>query len=200
MATPQPFDASALERFAAALGWQAPTFDSLPWIGHRSADTRRRIPPLAVGLPSMNRPALQVVTPQILVVSRDSTPSDDRIQARTDQLNLVATSCRRRIRELDDFARSEGFHVNPASERTFWRFFERHPFGAQPGFVLLDNGNLRATWGDMKPTHIGLQFLPNDQIQYVIFARPPLLSRRDARPRAGRGCEHPEAAGGLRAR
>ena len=87
--------------------------------------------------------------------------------------NGVTTSCRRRIRELDAFARSEGSHVNPASERTFWRFFSQHPFGAEPGLVLLDSGNLRAIWGDMKPTHVGLQFLPNDQIQYVIFARPP---------------------------
>ena len=113
------------------------------------------------------------MTLRVLVVSRDSTPSDDGIQARTDRLNGVARSCRRRIRELDDFARREGFRVNPASERAFWRFFERSPFGAPPGLVLLDNGNLRATWGDMKPTHVGLQFVPNDQIQYVIFARPP---------------------------
>ena len=121
----------------------------------------------------MNWPAVQVITPQIPVVSWDSTPSDDGIQARTDQLNRVATSCRRRIRALDDFARSEGFRVNPTSERTFWRFLGRSPFGAEPGLVLLDNGNLRATWGDMRPTHVGLQFLPNDQIQYVVFARPP---------------------------
>lgn len=170
MATPQPFDPSALERIAAAFGWQAPAFDPLPWIGHGSADTHQQIPPLVAGMPSINRPAVRATTPQIPLVSWDSTPSDDGIQARTDQLNRVATSCRQRIRELDDFARSEGFRVNAASEHTFWRFFERYPFGAQPGLVLLDNGNLRATWGDMKPTHIGLQFLPNDQIQYVIFA------------------------------
>lgn len=85
----------------------------------------------------------------------------------------MITSCRRRIRELDAFARSEGSRVNPASERAFWRFLRRSPFGAEPGLALLDNGNLRATWGDMKPTHTGLQFLPNDQVQYVVFARPP---------------------------
>ena len=97
--------------------------------------------------------------------------------------NGVTTSCRRRIRELDAFARSEGSRVNPASEHTFWRFFTHHPFGAEPGLVLLDNGNLRAIWGDMKPTHVGLQFLPNDQIQYVIFARPP----SSPKVRRGRG-------------
>ena len=120
----------------------------------------------------MNRPVRQVMTSHVLELSSDSTPSDG-IQARMGQLNHVATSCRRRIRELDDFARSEGFRVNPASKRTFWRFFERCPFATQPGLVLLDNGNLRAVWGDMRPTHVGLQFLPNGQIQYVLFARPP---------------------------
>ena len=91
-------------------------------------------------------------------------------------MNGIARSCRRRIRELDDFARIEGLHVNPASERAFWDFFKLHPFGAMPGLVLLDNGNLRATWGDIRPTHVGLQFLPNEQIQYVVFARPPSSS------------------------
>ena len=111
--------------------------------------------------------------PKTRRVSRESTLSDDGIQARTEQLNRVATSCRRRIRELDDSARSEGSRVSAASEHTFWRFLGRSPFGAQPGLALLDNGNLRANWGDMQPTHVGLQFLPNDQIQYVVFARPP---------------------------
>ena len=173
MATPQPFDPSALDRFAAALGWQAPALDLLPRIGRAFPDIRRRILPLRVGLPPTNQPALHGMTLRVLMVSRDSTPNNDEIQAQRDQLNSVARSCRRRIRELDDFARSEGFHVNPASERAFWRFFERRPFGAPPGLVLVDNGNLRATWGDMRPTHVGLQFLPNEQIQYVVFARPP---------------------------
>ena len=114
--------------------------------------------------------------PQIRVVSGVWTLSDDGIRARTDQRNRVATSCRQRIRELDHCARSEGGRVNPTSEYTFWRFLGRSPFGAKPGLVLLDNGNLRATWGDMRPTHVGLQFLPNDQIQYVVFARPPSSS------------------------
>ena len=184
MATPQPIDPSALDRYAAALGWPAPALDSLPRLGSGFPDTRVRIPPLLAGVPSKNLPAVRVTTPPVLVVSWDSTPSDDGTQARTDQLNRVATSCRRRIRELDDFARSEGFRVNLASEYTFWRFFERYALGAQPGLVLLDNGNLRATWGDMKPIHIGLQFLPNDQIQYVIFARsssPPGVIRGHGR-------------------
>ena len=171
MATPQPFDPSALERFAAALGWQAPAFDLLPGIRRGSADSRQQ--PLAVSLRPESHPVGNVVPPQIRVVSGKWTLSDDGIRARTDQLNRVASSCRQRIRELDDFARSEGARVNPASEHTFWRFLGRSPFGAEPGLVLLDSGNLRAIWGDMKPTHIGLQFLPNDQIQYVVFAQPP---------------------------
>jgi len=33
----------------------------------------------------------------------------------------------------------------------------------------VDNGNLRATWKDEKGNHVGLQFLGNRFIQYVIF-------------------------------
>ena len=50
MATPQPFDPSALDRFAAALGWQAPALDLLPRIGRAFPDIRCRILPLRVGL------------------------------------------------------------------------------------------------------------------------------------------------------
>ncbi len=172
MATPQPFDPSALERFAAALGWKAPAFDLLSGIRRGSADARRQ--PLAV---IENPPAGTEILPRRLVVSMESTLADSGIHAWTDQLNSVAMSCRQRIRELDDFARGEGSRVNPASEDTFWHFLLRNPFGAEPGLVLLNSGNLRAIWGDMRPTHVGLQFLPDNQIQYVVFARSPSSPR-----------------------
>ena len=37
--------------------------------------------------------------------------------------------------------------------------------------VLMDNGNLRAVWKDEKGTHLGLQFLGEGMVQYVIFKR-----------------------------
>ena len=37
--------------------------------------------------------------------------------------------------------------------------------------VLMDNGNLRVVWKDDSGTHIGLQFLGGQVVQYVVFKR-----------------------------
>ena len=37
--------------------------------------------------------------------------------------------------------------------------------------VLLENGNLRAVWKGENQAHIGLQFLDEQLVQYVLFAR-----------------------------
>ena len=35
----------------------------------------------------------------------------------------------------------------------------------------MDNGNLRAVWKDGHESHLGLQFLGESMVQYVIFKR-----------------------------
>lgn len=74
-----------------------------------------------------------------------------------------------RIETLRADAQQDGFRLNPASERDFWRFIRSEPFIRKGSLVLLDNGNLRAMWKDQDGTHIGLQFLGGRVAQYVIF-------------------------------
>ncbi len=78
---------------------------------------------------------------------------------------------RNRIEALHNDAALDGFVVNDASERDFWSFVKSMPFGGRAEVVLVDNGNLRAIWDGDDGSHIGLQFLGNRTLQYVIFRR-----------------------------
>ena len=74
-----------------------------------------------------------------------------------------------RIEALRSDAVLDGFAVNETSERDFWSFVKSVPFGIKAQVVLVDNGNLRAIWDGADGSHIGLQFLGDRMVQYVIF-------------------------------
>lgn len=74
-----------------------------------------------------------------------------------------------RIETLRSDAALDGFSLSKASERDFRAFIKSAPFIKKGNLVLMDNGNLRAAWKDNEGNHIGLQFLGNRSIQYVIF-------------------------------
>ena len=76
-----------------------------------------------------------------------------------------------RINNLEEQAATEGYFLNSGSKETFQRFFQKNPFIRLGRLVLLENGNLRAVWKDKNGSHIGLQFLDNLSIQYVLFKR-----------------------------
>ena len=78
---------------------------------------------------------------------------------------------RNRIEELRSDAQLDGFAMNEASEVDFWSFIESISFAQKAGLVLLDNGNLRAVWKGENGSHLGLQFLGNRLVEYVIFKR-----------------------------
>jgi len=76
-----------------------------------------------------------------------------------------------RIEVLRSEASIDGFSVNAASEEDFWSFVKSISFAQKAGLVLLDNGNLRAVWKGENGSHLGLQFLGNRLVEYVIFQR-----------------------------
>ena len=78
---------------------------------------------------------------------------------------------RNRIEVLRSDAQLDGFAMNEASEEDFWSFIESISFAQKAGLVLLDNGNLRAVWKGENGNHLGLQFLGNRLVEYVIFKR-----------------------------
>ena len=76
-----------------------------------------------------------------------------------------------RIELLRSEAELDGFTVNKASEEDFWLFVRSASFVHKAEVVLVDNGNLRAVWGGEDSSHLGLQFLGNRLVEYVIFKR-----------------------------
>ena len=78
-----------------------------------------------------------------------------------------------RIRALIAESEAEGSFFHSASLAAFRRFVSQYPSMARGRLALMDNGNFRAVWKGDRDTHLGLQFLPDGRIQYVIFTRRP---------------------------
>lgn len=76
-----------------------------------------------------------------------------------------------RLKFLQDEAVHDGYVLNPASEVDFWQFVRSAPDIRRGNLVLMDNGNLRAIWKDEQGTRLGLQFLGEGMVQFVIFKR-----------------------------
>jgi hypothetical protein len=75
----------------------------------------------------------------------------------------------KRIGELARFGAFEDILLNEASENDFWTF-ERSPEFTRPaGLALMENGNLPAVWKGNNGDHIGLHFIGDRTVNYVIF-------------------------------
>lgn len=72
---------------------------------------------------------------------------------------------------LREEAAEEGILFNENSRRDFWRFIEMIPFPRRGRLFLMDNGDLRAVWDDNEDNLVGIQFLGNSSVRYVIFKR-----------------------------
>lgn len=100
--------------------------------------------------------------------------------AKTKRAQADRLAYRMRIATLCDDAKRDGYVLNPASEHDFWQFVRAGPLMRKGNVVLMDNGNLRAVWKDGSGTHIGLQFLGGQVVQYMVFkqrAAASLVSR-----------------------
>ena len=80
-----------------------------------------------------------------------------------------------RIEELRGFAEGDEDiePVNEDSIRDFWRFMGAQGFSRRAGLVLLDNGNLRAVWRDNAGSNVGLEFMGDGTVLYVMFKPYP---------------------------
>lgn len=88
---------------------------------------------------------------------------------------------RGRIAELKKDAALDGISMNHSSEREFWTFLGAQGFFRKGALFLLDNGNLRAVWKNKGGDQIGLQFLGNKTIQYVMFKHRNPLAKNISR-------------------
>lgn len=95
------------------------------------------------------------------------------LKAKQALAHSLALEMKRRVSFLKAEARSEGDPFNSVSEQYFWQLMDARPFLKKPRIFLLENGDLRAVWKGEGGKHIGLQFLGDGDVQYVIFATRP---------------------------
>lgn len=95
------------------------------------------------------------------------------IVGKQDELHNNCRKIEKRIELLKSIAEEEEGLFNSLSKDDFWSFMKHILFFNRPKIFLLENGNLRAVWKGVNGAHIGLQFLGNGNIQYVIFVRRP---------------------------
>ena len=92
-------------------------------------------------------------------------PKRDRLsQERTsDPLRVY----KRRIDELRGFAAEDGYTLNKDSESDFRTFVISTPSMRKASLVLIENGNLRSNWRDQNGNQVGIEFLGNQNVEYV---------------------------------
>lgn len=73
-----------------------------------------------------------------------------------------------RLTKLCNHALEDGYHLNACSQQDFWIFVLTERQFRRGNLVLMDNGNLRIMWKDEQGTQLGLQFLGDRVVQYVV--------------------------------
>ena len=97
-------------------------------------------------------------------VKSDLGPKEEAQLTRTKHDAYMA-----RMKQLQNEALHDGYAMNLTSEVDFRQFIQSAPEIRKGNLVLMDNGNLRASWKDGQRAHLGLQFLGGGMVQYVIF-------------------------------
>ena len=96
---------------------------------------------------------------------------DREIKSKAQHIRDTDSAYASRIEVLKEQAALDGYSLNLASEEAFYDFLQKNPLIRRGRLVLMENGNLRAVWKGENETHIGLQFINNLSVQYVIFTR-----------------------------
>lgn len=78
-----------------------------------------------------------------------------------------------RISTLKRIGAEESIPTSEESGNLLIEFLNKRTIDNKPFIFLLENGNFRALWKNEKGEQIGLQFLSDGNIQFVLFARRP---------------------------
>jgi len=85
----------------------------------------------------------------------------------------LQSAIKERISTLKRIGEEESISPSEKSGELLIEFLNRRTIDNKPSIFLLENGNFRALWKNEKGEQIGLQFLSDGNIQFVIFARRP---------------------------
>ena len=76
-----------------------------------------------------------------------------------------------RIDRLRLIVEEEDRTICADSEYDFWDFVHRYPFAQSGQLIVTDEGHLRLVWKGDDEAHIGIRFLGDRRVRYVIFNR-----------------------------
>lgn len=94
--------------------------------------------------------------------------------------NHVYRAYQARIGTLKSYAKMDKIEFRDTSEKDFWEFIQRWvPFARKANVVVTDDGNLRIVWRTEKNEHLGIEFLGDSRVEYVMW-------RDGLEPKAGR--------------
>ena len=109
---------------------------------------------------------------RVIVCNSDPwTQFFSELDRRRNQTYEVEKAYHNRIVALKDDAMLDEIPFRAASERDFWEFMRSIPFTRRANVVVTDSGNLRAVWRGNGDKHVGLQFLGDRWVEYVIWTR-----------------------------
>ena len=77
------------------------------------------------------------------------------------------------LREVSIEEAPEQAPISVSSLQSFISFITSEPRLVEPDLVLTYSGNIRAEWHKSRKEHFSVEFLPNGQVRYVVFARDP---------------------------
>jgi hypothetical protein len=89
------------------------------------------------------------------------------------QNDRLQSAIKQRILTLTRIGAQESISPSEESGNLLMEFFIKRTIDNKPSIFLLENGNFRALWKNEKGEQIGLQFLPDGNIQFVFFAQRP---------------------------
>jgi hypothetical protein len=95
--------------------------------------------------------------------------ASERPTAQDEQLKVIAAELSRRVQFLRIEAAIDSVPFSNASFADFQAFMSEMRPNVRPSLFLNDNGNLRALWKNDHREQVGLQFLGEGNIQFVIF-------------------------------
>lgn len=75
------------------------------------------------------------------------------------------------LREASIEEAPEQAYISVNSLQSFISFIRREIKMKEPDLVLTYTGNIRAEWHKSRKEHFSVEFLPNGQVRYVVFAR-----------------------------
>jgi len=103
----------------------------------------------------------------------DEPETDEKAFQERIEREKVRNSIKHRISTLKRLGLDDGITPSEKSGKFLFDFFSKRMIKNEPLIFLLENGNFRALWEGENGEQIGLQFLPERNIQFVIFARRP---------------------------